>query len=275
MQRWVTEEPQAPPLTEGILRLLVLFFLAFVIEAIAILGFHRPLSGLALSFGPEFNPTQILTHIFLNGAPTLWGIIGLFFQGLMLWAFGGEIERLWGPYHFLKLFLAGILGAIVTSAAAGLTLMPGISIAGATPGLAAVLLTYTVLWPERRGLFFFMIPMKVRWMILIILILMAIPSLESVLQISGGALGGAAFLYYYIRKGNPVYTETSRQSPGIMERWNEFRRKRRLEKKRREIERRIDMKEEVDRILDKISRTGMKSLTRKEKNLLDTASREL
>ncbi|MCE9600450.1 MAG: rhomboid family intramembrane serine protease [Spirochaetia bacterium] len=275
MQRWVTEEPQAPPLTEGILRLLVLFFLAFVLEAIAILGFQRPLSGLALSFGPEFNPTQILTHIFLNGAPTFGGVLTLLIEGLMLWVFGSEIERLWGPYHFLKLFLAGIAGAMVTSAAAGLTLMPGLSIAGAAPGLAAVLLTYAVLWPERRGLLLFMIPMKIRWLILVILILMAIPSLESVLQVSGGALGGALFLYYYIRKGNPTYTERVSESPGLMERWNEFRRKRRLEKKRREIERRIDLKDEVDRILDKISKTGMKSLSRKEKDLLDTASKEL
>jgi hypothetical protein len=35
------------------------------------------------------------------------------------------------------------------------------------------------------------------------------------------------------------------------------------------------MKEEVDRLLEKISKSGMKSLSSKEKALLDRASREL
>jgi len=275
MQRWVTEEPQAPPLTEGILRLLVLFSLAFLVEIVASIGFHRPLDGVALSFGPDFNPTQILTHIFLNAGPSFGGALTLLIEGVILWSFGSEIERLWGSYHFLKLFLCGIVGGIATSAIAGLTLMPGMTIAGFAPGLAAVLLTYAVLWPERRGLLLFFIPMKIRWLILIILILMALASPPvSVLQVSGGALGGAVFLYYYIRKGNLSHADPH-EGVGLGARWNEFKRKRRLEKKRREIERRIDMKDEVDRILDKISRNGMKSLSRKEKALLDQASREL
>jgi hypothetical protein len=61
----------------------------------------------------------------------------------------------------------------------------------------------------------------------------------------------------------------------LSERWEEFKKKRRLNKKKAEIERRIEMKEEVDRLLEKISKSGMKSLSSKEKALLDRASREL
>jgi hypothetical protein len=42
-----------------------------------------------------------------------------------------------------------------------------------------------------------------------------------------------------------------------------------------EILRRIEMKEELDRILEKISREGMNSLTKEEKKFLDKASKEL
>ena len=58
-------------------------------------------------------------------------------------------------------------------------------------------------------------------------------------------------------------------------RLEEQKKKKRLDKKRKEIERRIEMKEEVDRLLEKISREGMDSLSRKEKTFLDKASKEL
>lgn len=60
----------------------------------------------------------------------------------------------------------------------------------------------------------------------------------------------------------------------ILDPIREKRRKRRLEKKRKQIEQRIDMKYEVDRLLEKISKEGMSSLTRKERAFLDRASKE-
>ncbi len=57
--------------------------------------------------------------------------------------------------------------------------------------------------------------------------------------------------------------------------FEEWKKRRRLVRKRREIERRIEMKDEVDRLLEKISKEGMDSLTRKEKATLDRASKEL
>lgn len=269
-------EPQIPPMTEGVLRLLVLLASAFILQAVADLGFRRPIYGLALNFGPDFYPTQILTHIFLTERLGLGSIISLLFHGLFLWSFGAEIERLWGRVHFMRLFVSGLVGAGCTAAIAGLTYMPGLSLSGYLGGLAAILLAFALLWPDRQ-VYFFMIPMKMRWLILIFLVLMAVTSLEHILQVTGGALGGAAFVYYYVRRGNQSYSsyEEPPASGGIKVWWEEFKKKRRLEKKRKEISRRIDLKEEVDRILEKISKTGMQSLTRKEKALLDQASKEL
>lgn len=276
MQRRVVMEPQIPPMTEGVLRLLLLLVSAFILQWAAVLGFQRPLYGLALTFGPDFYPTQILTHIFLTERLGLGSIITLLFHSLFLWSFGAEIERLWGRVHFLRLFASGIAGSMVTASIAGLTYIPGITLAGMLGGLSGILLAFALLWPDRQ-VYFFMIPMKMRWLILIFLLLMAVSSLESILQVTGGALGGAAFVYYYVRRGNRSYASYEEPSSGggIKAWWEEFTKKRRLEKKRKEISRRIDLKEEVDRILEKISKTGMQSLTRKEKSLLDQASREL
>ncbi len=276
MQRWEIQEPQAPPLTEGVFRLLVLFSLAFVVEWIATVGFQRPIAPLALTFGPEFYPTQILTHIFLVVPPGFFGGLHLFFLCLMLWGFGGDIERLWGPRHFLNLFFAGVIGSVLLGLVAHLSAFGGLSLFGPTGGIAAVLLAYAVLWPDRRALFFFVIPLRMRWVILIFAILIGVSSMVSLLQVLGGALGGALFIYYYLRKGNRAYAaHVEDRTPTLAERWEEYRKRKRLNKKKQEIERRIEMKEEVDRLLDKISKQGMKSLSRKEKALLDRASKEL
>ncbi len=276
MQRWEIQEPQAPPLTEGVFRLLVLFSLAFGIEWIAAAGFQRPIDSLALSFGPDFQPTQILTHIFLVIPPGFFGGLSLFFLCLMLWGFGGDIERLWGPRHFLNLFLAGMAGSLLLGLIAHLSAFPGLSLHGPTGGISAVLLAYAVLWPDRKALFFFVIPMRIRRDILVFAVLIAVSSMVALLQVLGGALGGALFIYYYLRKGNRTYGQSVEdRTMTLSERWEEFKKKRRLNKKKAEIERRIEMKEEVDRLLEKISKSGMKSLSSKEKALLDRASREL
>lgn len=261
-------------MTEGVLRLLLLLTSAFLLQWVAVLGFQRPLHGLALSFGPDFYPTQILTHIFLTQHLDLGSVITLLFHCLFLWSFGSEIERLWGRVHFLRLFVSGLVGAACTTGIAGLTYMPRLELAGILGGLSGILLAFALLWPDRQ-VFFFMIPMKMRWLILIFLIMMAVSSLGAILQVTGGALGGAAFVYYYVRRGNRVHTAYDPEGGGLKAWWEEFKKKRRLEKKRKEISRRIDLKEEVDRILEKISKTGMQSLSRKEKALLDQASREL
>ena len=115
-----------------------------------------------------------------------------------------------------------------------------------------------------------------RWVILVFAVLIAVSSMVALLQVLGGALGGALFIYYYLRKGNRTYGQSVEdRTMTLSERWEEFKKKRRLNKKKAEIERRIEMKEEVDRLLEKISKSGMKSLSSKEKALLDRASREL
>ncbi|MHC4914126.1 MAG: site-2 protease family protein [Planctomycetota bacterium] len=67
------------------------------------------------------------------------------------------------------------------------------------------------------------------------------------------------------------YGRADGKKPGFFARW---RTKRQLKKLARETERREKMKAEVDRILEKVSREGMPSLTAKERKILKQASGE-
>lgn len=261
---------------------MAVFTAAYIIEVIAGFAVGDRILRLELIFGQRFHPTQILTHIFLNGASGLNGFLQFLFHLLILWSFGSELERTWGSYKFLKFFFAGLGGSLLLSALIGTTLLKGGILFGFGGGLAAVLVAYAILWPNREVLFFFVIPMKMKWVVLIIFILMAVSGSEfRMIQFAGGALGGALYLYYYVRKGRLYSYQPpggpNVKTPSLKERYDAYQKKKRLEKKQSEINRRIQMKEEVDRLLEKISREGkgVNSLSSKEKSFLDRASKEL
>lgn len=297
-----------PPITDNVLRLILVLIAAFFLESIAATFFYAsgPLSGQSglmaahalfyggSGYGDGFHPAQLITHVLL--VPTgFGGLLPLLFNGLLLYFFGSELERQWGSHHFLRFVLYTTLGGIVAALLA--RLIPDVvqrGFAGQEAPLTAIMVSYAMLWPERKILLFFFIPIKVRYAVfggLLIYALISVFSgqLEVLIQMSGGALAGTLFLYYYARRGTKAaeqdyYSSRSSSAPGSRltqkkepdwnERWNDFKKKRRLKNKQAEIDRRIEMKNEVDRLLEKISKEGMDSLSRKEKVFLDKASKE-
>lgn len=294
-----------PPVSQGVLRVLVLLVSAFVLEVIAG-AMGTDLRPLALHFGQNFHPAQILTHIFVTdprpGVPFLSKLISVLFEGLILFGFGSQLEMLWGRRHFLKYFLISLLGGVVVWSLVGLFL-PGLAIWGLGAAIAGMLIAYAVIWPDRQVLLFFVIPIKMKWLIMglfgFIFLFALGGNLDTVVLYSGGALAGAFYLFYHARRGRVMAENTYRyegstrsssvsggfaardpgqasgkKSGGLFSWIEEKKKKKRLQKKQAEIDRRISMKEEVDRLLEKISREGMDSLSRKEKAFLDKASRE-
>jgi len=77
------------------------------------------------------------------------------------------------------------------------------------------------------------------------------------------------FMGYDFSMGN-----TSLAKPSAEERREEKRAERERRRREREQEREREMEAEVDRILDKITREGMESLTRRERSFLERASRK-
>lgn len=277
-----------PRSTDNVFRILAFFIASFFVQFIAATFFYSPAASLqflkqaSLQFGQSFEIWQIFTHPFYHPSLALpWALIELLFGCLVLYFFGSDLERTWGSHNFLKYFLFGILGAVLLAFL--ISLIPGQNYLyyGLAGGNAALLTAYAMFWPDRQILFLFFIPMKMKWFILLLFALLALPGGGAkFIQYSGGAVAGAFFLYYYARKGNKtsVYVKTglfTQIGSSIRRRWEEYTRKRRLQAKQEEIKKRIAMKNKVDQLLEKISKEGMDALSSKEKNFLNSASKEL
>lgn len=290
-----------PPVSQGVLRILVLLGSAFVLEVIAG-SMGTQISPLALHFGQNFHPAQILTHIFVTdprpGAPFFGKFISILFEVIIIYGFGSQLEILWGRRHFLKYYFISLLGGVMVWAAVG-AFLP-VVVWGMGAGIAGMLVAYAVIWPDRQVLLFFVFPVKMKWLVLGLFVFIFLSALggglDTVILYSGGALAGALYLFYHARRGRVMaesqsgFQSSTRSSSissgigaehlkekkggGLFDWWESRKKKKRLAKKQAEIDRRISMKEEVDRLLEKISTEGMDSLTRKEKAFLDQASRE-
>lgn len=272
-----------------VFRLVVLMTVAFLLQIVARSFFNAPIEGLMLQFG-YFLPTQILTHPLLPSSPSIFGgLIEVFFHSIVFYFFGSELERTWGRHNFLKFVYVCLLGGVLLGLL--VFLIPGGytgPLFGMDAAIGGVLVAYAILWPDRQVLLFFVIPIRMKWMVLLVFVLLIFSGsggasgvLMSLVLHSGGALASALFLYYYARKGRDFsvlsassFSSTGKPKPGLRDRMNEALRKRRLRKQQELINERIAMKDEVDRLLAKISLEGMDSLSRQEKSFLDKASKE-
>ncbi|MCX7943492.1 MAG: rhomboid family intramembrane serine protease [Deltaproteobacteria bacterium] len=113
---------------------------------------------------------QIFTYMLLH-SPT--DPTHLIFNMLGLWMFGSPLEEKWGTKIFLKFYIiCGIVGGLFILAS-GLIFtsaynIPTIGQSGALFGLIGA---FCVLYAESRILFYFVIPIKAKHMLLIILII--------------------------------------------------------------------------------------------------------
>lgn len=211
----------------------------------------------------------------------LFNMIGLFF-------FGPLVERALGGKRYLAFYLlCGIFGSLlylvlnfsgyIASEFFSITHVPGLlfnatgtPLVGASAGVFGVLMAGAYLAPEVRVLIFFLIPMRL-FTLAWVLVGISLASILFNLNNAGGEaahLGGAAAGFYFIRRQEALHgifdffgkvDPTSRHFAG-----------RRPGKPGKPGKPEID---QVDRILDKISRKGLKSLSAREKRILERASR--
>ena len=294
MRQYTETQFYLPPVTPVVLRLMAILTVSWLLIVMASAVGGNPAS-VVLVAGGGFDPLQIITHPYYVAPASLGGFISLAFDLLILFFFGSELERQWGSSNFLKFFLYGILGGTVLTLLGAMMLQDVLLIGGIDGAISAMLLAYAILWPERPVLLFGIIPVKMKYLITFMWIFIAVGALlggrfANFFIYLGGALAGTAYIYYYARRGRkqggygPVGPEysgmtgsrsgASTAGPGLTDRVREYFRKRRLRKKQAAIDRRINVKEEVDRLLEKISKEGIDSLSRKEKAFLDKASKE-
>ena len=235
--------------------------------------FGTPVSALSFIFGLN---GERLAHGFIWQPVTYMllhdGIWHVLMNLLMLWMFGREVEYFIGPKAFARLYiLAGLLGGALWLA---FNFTGGAPLLGASAAVLGCVIAFATLFPERELTFliFFVLPVSIRakYIALIAIAFDVAPLVTH--QTTNVAhlahLGGAAFGYFFIKA----------LGYGIMPRWLLW--SRRLAPRRSPskaapkpapLTRDQFISSKVDPILDKISRSGMQSLTREERKILESA----
>jgi len=179
--------------------------------AIFIIGFFAQVLRLDLGLGllalqPAavvrfFFIWQLASYMFLHATP--WHII---WNMLALWMFGADLEQAWGTRRFLKFYFFCGIGAGLCVVALNYALLPfgkGDIVTptlGASGAIFGILMAYAMLYPNRTILFSFLIPIQVKWFVLIIGIVTFMSSFNANSGVSSFAhLGGLLFGFLYVR----------------------------------------------------------------------------
>ncbi len=254
-----------PELTPMVRALLILnagvFVLQFLSKSLFSVSFLEPLFGLQGESVQSGYVWQLLTYSFLHV-----DFFHVLFNLLALWMFGSELENQWGGETFLKFFLfSSVMGGLFAFAAQTLGWSHGI-VMGASGGIYGLLIAFAMTWPNREILFMLFFPLKAKYFVMILMLMIAFAQGGRVAHSAhlGGAVGGFLYLQFFYR--------TSRFSSG----WSlkHYLQKRKFQRYQEEMNKRVNAKDEVDRLLEKISKSGMDSLSKSEKKFLNEASKK-
>jgi len=259
-------------LTPWVKRLLIANVAVFMVTMVNQEFFFR-----WFAFVPRLVLTQpwgAVTYMFLHG--DLWHLL---VNMLVLFFFGPPLEARWGSSDFIKYYLVCGLGGVALS----FLFAPSAWIVGASAAIYGLMLAFALHWPDQPIYIWGIFPVKAKWLVGFLFAV----SLMSALGGSGGNiahfahLGGIVTGFLYLRSDwRPGRGRGSRTVRVRVRRMAPVPR----EEPRRETEPEVTGEEplsrqeeavldEVDRILDKISAEGMKSLTPEERKTLDHVSR--
>jgi membrane associated rhomboid family serine protease len=213
------------------------------------------LSGDGVRSGMEW---QFFSYMFLHD-----GLMHLLFNMLTFYFAGREVEIIARPGHLLGMYFGG---GLVGGVAQVLLSNPHTPLVGASAGVCATLIAFTTIYPEMELtlLLFFVIPVRVKAKYLAL----GLVGVSLVFAFTGAwgsvghiaHLGGCVVGWLYARHlgfGAPLRLRQF------------FMKKRELDERRDRMTAEQFISEEIDPILDKISREGIHSLTRAERKILE------
>ncbi len=247
--------------------ILIVTLVAFVLQLLPLWGGVITRWGALRPFEALFRGQiwRFGSYALLHSQTDLFHII---FNMLGLWWFGAELEERWGSGRFLRFY---IFTALFSGVFSLLFLLQGTNpqIVGASGAILALLTVYAIYYPDRQVLLFFVLPVKVRYVVIGYAVFSLLWSLQGAGNIAhithlGGILAGG---FYYL-KGEVLEALFGKLKMLFQKRESATLYEFSTHQKRDE-----DMA--VDDILKKISKLGMNSLTSKERKILEKASEEL
>lgn len=202
---------------------------------------------------------QLLTYGLLHSPVDVMHLLG---NLLMLYFFGTMLEEELGTRRFLWTYVAAqVAGAVLFLVAAGFGSLSG-SVVGASGACYGVMIAVATLFPA-RVVYLLFVPIPLRWLALLILVVTVFSALVQLkFESSSGTahlvhLGGIVYGFLAVRSG------LVRKDPVEI-----------LERRRavNEVERAQSDAMRVDQLLEKISREGIGSLSKAEREFLKKAS---
>tara|TARA_B100001964_G_scaffold92583_1_gene103902 strand:+ start:382 stop:1254 length:873 start_codon:yes stop_codon:yes gene_type:complete len=195
---------------------------------------------------------QFVTYMFLHSVSSPWHII---FNMLVLWMFGSQVERAMGTRKFLTMyFTAGIFAGIFCC-----LFTPNSPIIGASGAIFAIEIAFAMFFPNTTVVFY-VFPIKAKYLVMIFA---GITVISCIMPTSGSIahfahLGGLVYGFLFIRY-------ESKFSSFLLSWQNQ--------QQKKECQKEENIKRQVDALLDKVNQGGMKSLTRRERYFLRSASK--
>jgi membrane associated rhomboid family serine protease len=246
-----------------------------------------------------FHPSRIVTqpwgaatYMFLHGG--LWHLL---MNMLVLFFFGPPLEDRWGSREFLRYYIVCGLGGVALS----FLFASGSSVVGASAAIYGLMLAFAMTWPDSPIYVWGIFPVKAKWLMTFLFAL-------TLLSATGGGGGGGGVAHFahlggilagflYLRSDGRIarlsLSLPSRKdgasgggsTGGRVTRVSSLTREPRPQESRKETvpgrgrarpwrdAEEEALLDEVDRVLDKISATGMASLSPDERRLLDEVSK--
>lgn len=141
---------------------------------------------------------QLVTYMFLHA-----GLGHLFWNMVVLWMFGADLERTWGTKRFLQFYFLCGVGAGVCVALVDTMTGSNVPTIGASGAIFGLLLAFGMLFPDNLIWIWFLFPVKAKWFVLG---LGAINFLYLVKSPGSGVshvahLGGMLIGYLYLKSG--------------------------------------------------------------------------
>ena len=219
---------------------------------------------------------QPVTYIFLHAGP-----IHLFWNMIILWMFGSEIELSWGAKRFGVYYVicgagAGIISVLLDPTSTAL-------VVGASGAIFGVLLAFGIIYPDRMIAFMFVFPMKAKYFVA------AISALQLLFFVRGGDgivaygahVGGliTGVIYFWFHR-HGWQGIMRRAGMGIKRRHPKLHIIHRPDSsahviRRTKPEKADNDEPDIDHILDKISALGLDALTDEERTILEQTSKNL
>jgi len=211
----------------------------------------------ARSLGRALQVWRLITYQFLHDPNIFWHI---FLNMLGLFFLGPTLERHWGSRRFLPFYLGcGVAGALFYMLLVGIGFLPPIPMVGASGAILGMLAACAILFPH-FVVFIFIFPVPIR------IAAVGLTAVYFLFVVTKGANAGghAAHLAGMAAGAAYVFSQSWRDKFKFKFRSGHW-------EKRMATQRNLQF--EVDRILHKVSQSGIQSLSSKEKKILKEATK--